>query len=174
MGDAQETAWNLIAGGAIGNVRVVYAEVNWGRIETWHPRPEPFYAIGPMADVGVYPLTILTAMFGPARRVTAHGQIVYPDRLTVSGEPFTVGAPDFGVAMIELADGTLVRLTTSFYVGQQSKQKGIEFHGDTGSLFMSSWQDFDADGRGRPLRRCLRDRPRAGRLPRRRLGTCTG
>ena len=39
MGDAQETAWSLIAGGAIGNVRVVYAEVNWGRIETWHPRP---------------------------------------------------------------------------------------------------------------------------------------
>ena len=37
-----------------------------------------------------------------------------------------------------------MRLTTSFYVGQQSKQKGIEFHGDTGSLFMSSWQDFDA------------------------------
>jgi predicted dehydrogenase len=77
--------------------------------------------------------------------VTAHGQIVYPDRFTVSGEPFTVGAPDFGVALIELADGTLVRLTTSFYVGQQSKQKGIEFHGDTGSLFMSSWQDFDAE-----------------------------
>ena len=97
-----------------------------------------------MADVGVYPLTILTAIFGPARRVTAHGQIVYPDRVTSSGEPFTVGAPDFGVALIELADGTLVRLTTSFYVGQQSKQKGIEFHGDTGSVFISSWQDFDA------------------------------
>ena len=144
MGDAQETAWNLLADGTIGTVRVVYAEVNWGRIETWHPRPEPFYAIGPMADVGVYPLTILTAIFGPARRVTAHGRIVFPDRVTVSGEPFTVGAPDFGVALIELADGTLVRLTTSFYVGHQSKQCGIEFHGDTGSLFISSWQDFDA------------------------------
>ena len=80
MGDAQQAAWSLIAAGAIGNVRVVYAEVNWGRIETWHPRPAPFYAIGPMADVGVYPLTYLTAMFGPARRVTAHGQVVYPDR----------------------------------------------------------------------------------------------
>ena len=145
LGDAQQVAWSLLDDGAIGTVRVVYAEVNWGRIETWHPRPEPFYAIGPMADVGVYPLTILTAMFGPARRVTAHGQIVYPDRFTVSGEPFTVGAPDFGVALIELADGTIVRLTTSFYIGQQSKQKGIEFHGDTGSLFMSSWQDFDAE-----------------------------
>lgn len=144
MGDAQETAWSLVDSGAIGNVRVVYAEANWGRIEAWHPRPAPFYRIGPMADVGVYPLTFLTAIFGAARRVSAHGQIVFPDRVTASGEPFTVGAPDFGVAWIELEDETLVRLTTSFYVGHHSKQRGIEFHGDTGSLFISSWQDFDA------------------------------
>ena len=29
MGDAQETAWDLVDSGAIGAVRVVYAEVNW-------------------------------------------------------------------------------------------------------------------------------------------------
>jgi len=145
MGDAQETAWGLVESGAIGTVRIVYAEVNWGRIESWHPRPAPFYAIGPMADVGVYPLTFLTAIFGPARRVTAHGQTVFPDRITASGESFTVGAPDFGVAWVELEDGTIIRLTTSFYVGHHSKQKGIEFHGDAGSVFISSWQDFDAD-----------------------------
>jgi predicted dehydrogenase len=144
MGDAQEEAWRLIASGAIGTVRVAYAEVNWGRIESWHPRPEPFYAIGPLADVGVYPLTILTAMFGPARRVTAFGTILMPERVTTTGEPFTVGAPDFGVAIVELEDGPVVRLTTSFYVMQHSKQRGIEFHGDTGSLFLSSWQNFDA------------------------------
>jgi predicted dehydrogenase len=144
MGEAQETVWRLVESGAIGSVRVAYAEVNWSRIESWHPRPEPFYRIGPLADVGVYPLTILTAMFGPARRVTAFGKIVYPDRLTTSGEPFTVRAPDFGVAVIELENGTVVRLTASFYVGQHSKQRGIEFHGDTGSLFLSSWQEFDA------------------------------
>jgi predicted dehydrogenase len=97
-----------------------------------------------MADVGVYPLTFLTAVFGPARRVTAHGAIVFPDRVTTAGEPFTVGAPDFGVAWVELEGGPVVRLTTSFYVGQHSKQRGIEFHGDTGSLFISSWQGFDA------------------------------
>ena len=82
MGEAQEEAWRLLAAGAIGTVRVAYAEVNWGRIETWHPRPEPFYRIGPLADVGVYPLTILTAIFGPARRVTAFGRVVLPDRVT--------------------------------------------------------------------------------------------
>jgi predicted dehydrogenase len=144
MGEAQETARRLVDSGAIGSVRVAYAEVNWSRIESWHPRPEPFYRIGPLADVGVYPLTILTAMFGPARRVTAFGKIVYPHRLTTSGEPFTVRAPDFGVAVVELENGTVVRLTASFYVGQHSKQGGIELHGDTGSLFLSSWQDFDA------------------------------
>jgi predicted dehydrogenase len=144
MGDAQEEAWRIVASGAIGTVRVAYAEVNWSRIETWHPRPEPFYRIGPLADVGVYPLTILTAIFGPARRVTAFGQIVLPDRVTVDGDQFVVGAPDFGVAVVELADGPVVRLTTSFYVMQHSKQRGIEFHGDEGSLFLSSWQEFDA------------------------------
>src|SRR5437762_3355742 len=53
-------------------------------------------------------------------------------------------APDWGVAAIELESGVVVRLTTSFYVAQHSKQSGIEFHGDDGSLHLSSWQDFDA------------------------------
>jgi predicted dehydrogenase len=144
LGEAQETMWRLVDEGAIGPVRVAYAEVNWSRIESWHPRPEPFYRIGPFADVGVYPLTILTAMFGPARRVTAFGKIVYPERRTTSGEPFSVGAPDFGVAVLELESGPVVRLTANFYVGRHSKQSGIELHGDTGSLFLSSWQEFDA------------------------------
>jgi predicted dehydrogenase len=144
MGEAQETMWRLVDEGAIGPVRVAYAEVNWSRIESWHPRPEPFYRIGPFADVGVYPLTILTAMFGPARRVTGFGTILYPDRTTTSGERFSPGAPDFGVAVVELESGTVVRLTANFYVGRHSKQSGIELHGDLGSLFLSSWQEFDA------------------------------
>ena len=92
----------------------------------------------------MYPLTILTAMFGPARRVTAFGKVVFPDRVTTSGESFSPGAPDFGVAVVELESGTVVRLTANFYVGHHSKQSGIELHGDTGSLFLSSWQEFDA------------------------------
>ena len=144
MGEAQETMWRLVEEGAIGTVRVAYADVNWSRIERWHPRPEPFYRIGPFADVGVYPLTILTAMFGPARRVSAVGQVVFPERTTTSGEAFTPGAPDFGVAVVELVSGTVIRLTANFYVGHHGKQKGIELHGDTGSIHISSWQEFDA------------------------------
>jgi len=144
LGEAQQTVWRLVESGAIGCVRVAYAEVNWNRIESWHPRPEPFYRIGPFADVGVYPLTILTAMFGPARRVTAFGTIVYPDRTTMADEPFTPEAPDFGVAVVELESGTVVRLTANFYVSRLTKQSGIELHGDTGSIHLSDWQLFDA------------------------------
>jgi predicted dehydrogenase len=144
MGEAQEAMWRLVEEGAIGAVRVAYAEVNWSRIEAWHPRPEPFYSIGPFADVGVYPLTILTAMFGPAHRVTAFARVVHPNRTTTAGQPFTPGAPDFGVAVVELASGVVVRLTANFYVGHHGKQKGIELHGDTGSIHLSSWLEFDA------------------------------
>jgi predicted dehydrogenase len=144
MGEAQQTMWQIVESGAIGHVRVAYAEVNWNRIESWHPRPQPFYRIGPFADVGVYPLTILTAMFGPARRVTAFGTVVFPDRRTMTDEPFTPEAPDFGVAVVELENGTVVRLTANFYVARSTKQGGIELHGDTGSVYISDWQEFDA------------------------------
>lgn len=144
MGEAQQTAWKCIREGQAGQVRVAYAEVNWGRIETWHPAPQPFYAVGPLFDVGVYPLTILTAIFGPARRVSAFGTIVHPERVTKTGEPFRLQTPDWVVAVVELANGTLARLTTNFYVGTHNKQTGIEFHGDLGSVYLSSWQNFDA------------------------------
>lgn len=144
MGEAQQTAWKLIREGKLGKVRVAYAEVNWARIEKWHPNPVPFYAVGPLFDVAVYPLTIVTTLFGPARRVTAYGTVVYPDRVTKDGTPFHLSTPDFAVAVIEHADGTLTRLTANFYVPQGSKQHGLEFHGDLGSLYMDTWHDFNS------------------------------
>src|SRR5690606_38686142 len=64
LGAAQLAAWRAVEDGSLGTVRLAYAEVNWGRIESWHPAPQPFYEVGALFDVGVYPLTILTAFFG--------------------------------------------------------------------------------------------------------------
>src|SRR5437667_3715553 len=112
-------------------------------IESWHPAPDPFYEVGPLFDVAVYPLTILTTIFGPARSVTAFGKVLYPDRVTQEGVPFHITTPDFSIAAIEFANGAVARLTANFYVGFQSKQRGIEFHGDKGSLFLSDWHNFN-------------------------------
>ncbi|MBZ0287077.1 MAG: Gfo/Idh/MocA family oxidoreductase, partial [Anaerolineae bacterium] len=145
MGEGQQTAWKLIRAGRAGKIRVAYAEVNWGRIESWHPAPGPFYEVGALFDVGVYPLTILTALFGPARRVLAYGKVLHPDRVSKEGVPFHINTPDWATTIIELADDTVVRLTTNFYVSNtSSKQHGIEFHGDLGTIYMDSWQNFNA------------------------------
>ncbi len=141
MGEAQQTAWKAIRDGVCGTVRLVYAEVNHGRIEAWHPNPEPFYKVGPLFDVAVYPLTLMTTFFGPARRVTAFGKVLYSDRVTKEGRPFTIDTPDFSIAAVEFENGVVARLTTNFYVGS-TKQRGLEFHGDKGTVHIGCFQEF--------------------------------
>lgn len=143
LGEAQQSAWKLVRDGAVGKVRVVYAEANWGRLERWHPDPTSLYAVGPLVDVGVYPLTIVTAMFGPVRRVQAYATTVEPERVLEDGRPFRISSPDFVVAAVELASGVVARLTATFYV-PASKQRGLEIHGDDGSLYLPTWAEFDS------------------------------
>lgn len=145
LGEAQQTAAAWVRSGRLGTVRAIYCEVPWGRIETWHPAPAPFYDVGALVDVGVYPLTLVTTMLGPATSVRAWGWDLMPDRVTRDGAPFRIGSPDLVVAAIELDRGPVVRLTTSFYVGQPATGRGsLEFHGDDGSLALGSQQDFNA------------------------------
>ncbi|HET7027091.1 MAG TPA: Gfo/Idh/MocA family oxidoreductase [Candidatus Limnocylindrales bacterium] len=142
LGEMAATAREWISSGRLGSVRLAYADVNWGRIETWHDSPEGFYDVGPLYDVGVYPLTLLTGLLGPARRVTAAGGRLLEERRTKAGGTFRIGAPDAVVAAIELESGALVRLTADFYVADPARQRGVELHGDEGSLWLSNWFRF--------------------------------
>jgi predicted dehydrogenase len=142
LGEAQQTAWKLVREGGVGRVRAVYAEANWGRIESWHPSPETLYAVGPLVDVGVYPLTVVTAMFGPVRRVRAYGTVLEPDRVALDGARFRLAVSDLVVAALEL-DDVVVRLTASFWVGP-NRQRGLELHGSEGTLFLASWAEHDS------------------------------
>ena len=143
LGESLQTAWKLLRENGIGRVRAVYAEANWGRIESWHPSPEGLYAAGPVLDVGVYPLTAVTGMLGPVRRVVAYGTTLQPERVRLDGAAFTPGAPDFAVAVLELEGGAVVRLTATFWVGA-GKQRGLELHGDDASLYLATWDHFDS------------------------------
>ncbi|HKP17868.1 MAG TPA: Gfo/Idh/MocA family oxidoreductase [Gaiellaceae bacterium] len=143
LGEAQQTAWKLIREGAVGPVCVAYAEANWGHIERWHPEPVGLYASGPLFDVGIYPLTILTGIFGPARRAVGYSAVIEPERVTVDGARFRIETPDFLVGMVELQSGAVVRLTATFWV-EPSKQRGIEFHGERGAIHLVTWDAADA------------------------------
>lgn len=145
MGEAQQTAYKWIREGRLGDVRVIFAQANNGRIETWHPEPQPFFQVGALWDVGVYPLTLICAFLGPARRVWSYARVVLPERVTKSGTPFHVETPELVLLALELANGAVVRLTTSYYVSSRTKQGyGVEFHGDLGSLNLANWMSFRA------------------------------
>jgi predicted dehydrogenase len=143
LGEAQQTAWKHVRDGGLGDVKVVYAEANWGLIESWHPEPESLYVSGPLVDVGIYPLTIVTAMFGPVRRVTAFATTVQPVRTRKDGKTFELENPDFWVAACEHESGVVTRLTATFWV-QPSKQRGLEFHGTDASLWMPTWGESNS------------------------------
>jgi len=144
LNEAQQTLLKQVRDQRVGKLRVAYAEMNWGRIETWHPEPYSFYEVGPLWDVGVYPLTLLTALFGPAHSVTASASVVLPQRTTLGGSSFEIMTPNFIVALITFADDVSARLSANFYVPIKSNQVGLELHGDDGSLFLSDWLQPDA------------------------------
>jgi predicted dehydrogenase len=143
LGELAQTARRWVTDGRLGDVRLAYADVNWGRIERWHPSPEAFYEIGPLFDVGVYPLTQLTALFGPVVEIRASAHRLLEDRSRTDGVAFRLGAPDCVIAMLKLEAGVVVRLTVNFYVADPARQRGIELHGDAGSLWLSNWFQFD-------------------------------
>ena len=144
MGEMQQTAYKYITDGLLGKIRLVYAEINHDRIENWHPNPEPFFDVGVLWDVGIYALTICTALMGSIRSVTGYGKVIMPIRRTLDGESFKVSTPDFILALLEMNNGALLRLTCNFYANDSKQDHGIEIHGDNGMLFLGSGHDFSS------------------------------
>jgi predicted dehydrogenase len=149
LGEAQQTLKRIVREGLIGEVMEIYGEMNHGRIETWHPDPEAFYSFGagPLLDVGCYPLSVITHIFGSVDWVRAMGGIRLPERTIGSGpkegQTYAVTNPDHSVVLMGLACGAHGRLTTSFF-NVKSAQSGIELHGRGGSIWFESAPAFNA------------------------------
>lgn len=149
LGEAQQTFLKAVREGAIGQPQIVYTEMNWGRIESWHPNAAAFYSkgVGPVMDVGVYALTLVTTAFGPVKRVRGMGGIIQPTRTLKAGpragESFQVETPDMVVGGLEFESGVFGRLSSSFLVGGSKQASGTEVHGSDGALFIGSNHDFN-------------------------------
>lgn len=151
LGEGQQTLLRELRAGRIGRVLAVYTEMNWGTIERWHPNPAGFYDVGagPLLDVGVYALTLVTALLGPVTKVVGFGGVVHPDRTIASGplagQTFTVRTPDLVVGGLEFASGALGRVTASFIPGESRQAPGSELHGELGTLRIDHNHNFDGN-----------------------------
>ena len=150
--DAQQYAARLLRDRHIGPVRMAYAVGNFGRTAEWNPNPEPFLRVGPLYDGAVYPLTVLTTIFGPVTKVrTADASLLLQEH-DHDGRSFQVETPDHVAATLEMKGGTLVQLTASLYVPHQTQHfSSLEFHGDAGSLYLGDCGNFDGNPSGPPL-----------------------
>jgi len=89
---------------------------------------------GCLFDLGVYNLTSLTGLLGPARRVTAMTGIVIPERV-VDGELMQVEAEDTVQLLLDFGGSVFASLTTGFTM-QRMRSPAIEIYGEDGVIQM--------------------------------------
>jgi predicted dehydrogenase len=108
-----------------GRARYGWAGPWWG---DWFYRPGG----GSLFDLGVYNVTSLCALFGPARRVTAMVGIAIPERI-VNGRAIRVEADDNAHVLLDFGDARFASVTTGFTL-QKYRSPAIELYGDEGTI----------------------------------------
>ena len=98
---------------------------------------------GPLFDLGVYNVTSLTALLGPARRVSCMSTLTRPERV-VEGELIKVETDDTFQITIEHVGGALSTVTTAFGI-QKYRGAAIEVYGLLGTIQMLG-DDWAPDG----------------------------
>jgi predicted dehydrogenase len=98
---------------------------------------------GALFDLGVYNLTSLTGLLGPARRVSAMAGVAIPQRL-VDDELIDVEAEDNVHVLLDFGGSVFGVVTTGFTM-QQYRSPCLEIYGTTGTIQMMG-DDWDPDG----------------------------
>ena len=141
LGNTAQTIWKAIQEGQIGKVKLVYANYDDGMIApkmrpwewknefgvAWPAKDE--FEIGCTYEHAAYFLGCLSAIFGPARSVTAFASCQVPDK----GIPVDSMAPDFSVGCLEYDDGVVARVTCGLVA---PRDKSLMVVGDKGYLFV--------------------------------------
>ncbi len=89
---------------------------------------------GPLPDVTVYSLQLLTSVLGPVRRVTALANTRVPER-TWRDRQITIEVPDNNAVLMELHSGAIaVAAGTDSHGSQRNPWGGMEIFGNQGVL----------------------------------------
>ncbi|WP_152363955.1 Gfo/Idh/MocA family protein [Microlunatus speluncae] len=127
-----QAIWRHIQRGDIGPIHLARARYGWSG--PWWG--QWFYQSGggPLFDLGVYNLTTLTGLIGPARRVTAMAGTAIPER-KVDGELMRVEVEDNFQITVDFGDARFGTVTTGFSM-QAYRGPAVELYGGTGTIQM--------------------------------------
>lgn len=141
LGNAAQTLWRAVREKVVGNVRLVYAELDDGMVHRMPYRkwksvsgaPWPYkdeFEVGCTLEHAGYYLAWLIAMFGRVETVTAYSDCLVPDKLPdeLLSPPDT---PDFSVGLLKFECGVVARLSTTIIGPHNHELKVI---GDDGVL----------------------------------------
>ena len=148
LGETAQTLWRAVRRGAVGPVRLVYAEMEDGMIprmpfRKWKSAsglPWPYkdeFEVGCTLEHAGYFLTWLVAMFGPVTEVTTFASTRLPDK--VPGEPLSVDSPDLTVACLQHDSGVVSRLTCGIVA---PRDHALTIVGDGGILTTGECWDY--------------------------------
>jgi predicted dehydrogenase len=127
-----QAIWRRLDRGEIGTVLSARGFYGWSG-PWWGPW---FYQPGggAMFDLGVYNVTTLTGLLGPAKRVMAMSGIAIPERI-VDGRPMQVQTDDNAQLLLDFGDARYAVVTTGFTI-QKYRVPGIELYGADGTIQM--------------------------------------
>lgn len=148
LGEAVQTAWAAVRQGAIGKVRLVYAELDDGMVHkanysTWISRSGRAWPARGEFEVGCtyehagYAIGPLVAMFGSVRSVSSFSSVIVPDKAT--NPPLAHPAPDFSSGCLTFDNGVVARITNSIVAPYDHRFRII---GDDGTIEISEIWDY--------------------------------
>jgi len=148
LGDTSQTMWKAVEDGAVGDVRIVYAEFDDNLIYLMSPAtlrsrsgaPWPYlheYEMGCTWEHVGYHLTWMCAMFGPVESVTAFSKCTLPDKTDQPLDP--PDTPDFSVACLNFQSGVVGRVTCSIGAPYDQRMRII---GNKGMLTADTYNHY--------------------------------
>ncbi len=150
LGAGLQTAYRLIAEGAIGVPLTALTLMQGPGPESWHPSPEFLFQVGggPLFDIGPYYLTALVGAFGPARQVAAVGRQARTSRVVGSGpkagNEFTVEVPTHVATLVDFTGGPAATMVLSFD-SPLSRAGFVEITGSEATMALPDPNTFHGD-----------------------------
>lgn len=144
LGYDQQEAWKRVRGGAIG--RPVSCVGNFStQLDSWHPNADVFMNTGPgvVPDAATYPLTMMTTVLGPVKRVYGFAEITLPNRVIQQGpkkgKQFPITVVDHCLGLLEFESGAKGFIMTTW--SGRSEVPAFEIVGTEGTLAVNPHND---------------------------------